>query len=129
MYIQSNIIYNFEDLKSLLIDKAKEKSYYLLNDDIYFEKIEKNTNISREVYIAIRNSIRPFNVIKYIIFNTKEKYSTKEIYELIQVLNKTTIITVTLFNQKTKEVTFIFVSSKDDVLLEKNIKDFLELEE
>lgn len=129
MYIQSNIIYNFEDLKSLLIDKAKEKSYYLLNDDIYFEKIEKNTNISREVYIAIRNSIRPFNVIKYIIFKTKEKYSTKEIYELIQVLNKTTIITVTLFNQKTKEVTFIFVSSKDDVLLEKNIKDFLELEE
>ena len=37
--IESNIIYNFEDFRALVSDKAKEGAYYLLYDDLYFEQI------------------------------------------------------------------------------------------
>lgn len=98
-------------------------------DDIYFEEIEKNTVISRDVYIAARRILKPFNIIKYLTFNVKEKYSTKQIYELIQILRKDTSIIITIFNPKIKEVFLLFISNKDDSLLEHNIKKFLELEE
>lgn len=32
-------------------DKAKEGAYYLLYDDLYFEQIDKNTMITREVLL------------------------------------------------------------------------------
>lgn len=127
--IQTNIIYNFEDLRSLLLDKTQEGSFYLLLDDIYFEEIEQNTVISRDVYTAARRILKPFNIVKYLIFNIKEKYSTKQIYELIQILRKDTSIIITIFNPKIKEVFLLFVSNKDDSLLEHHIKKFLELEE
>ena len=100
----------------------------MLLDDIYFEEIEKNTVISRDVYVAARRILKPFNIIKYLTFNVSEKYSTKQIYELIQILRKDTSIIVTIFNPKTKEVFFLFVSNKDDSLMEHHIKNFLELE-
>ena len=84
--IQTNIIYNFEDLQNLLLDKTQNGSFYLLFDDIYFEEIEKDTVINRDVYILARRISKPFNIIKYITFNVKEKYSTKQIYELINIL-------------------------------------------
>ena len=37
--IESNIIYNFEDFRALVSDKAKEGTYYLLYDDLYFISI------------------------------------------------------------------------------------------
>ena len=118
--IQSNIIYSFENLRTLLIDKTKNGAYYLVLDDIYFEEIEN--------FLA-RKEIKPLSIIKYITFNVKEKYSTKQIYDLIQVLRRYTNIIVTIFNPKMKEVFLLFVSNKDDSLLEYYIKDFLELEE
>lgn len=127
--IQSNIIYSFENLRTLLIDKTKNGAYYLVLDDIYFEEIEKDTIINREIYFLARKEIKPLCIIKYITFNVKEKYSTKQIYDLIQVLRRDTNIIVTIFNPKMKEVFLLFVSNKDDSLLEYYIKDFLELEE
>ncbi len=129
MTIQSNIIYSFENLRTLLIDKTKNGAYYLVLDDIYFEEIEKDTIINREIYFLARKEIKPLSIIKYITFNVKEKYSTKQIYDLIQILRRYTNIIVTIFNPKMKEVFLLFVSNKDDSLLEYYIKDFLELEE
>lgn len=128
IFIQSNIIYNFEDLRTLLIEKTKLGAYYLILDDVYFEEIEKNTVISREVYTVARRILKSFNIIKYLSFNFNEEYSTKQIYELIQILRKDTTIIVTIFNPKTKEVFLLFISNKDDSLLEHHIKTFMELE-
>ncbi len=128
IFIQSNIIYNFEDLRTLLMEKTKLGAYYLIFDDIYFEQIEKDTVISRDVYTVARRILKPFNIIKYLSFNLNEKYSTKQIYDLIQILRKDTTIIVTIFDPKAKEIFLLFVSNKDDSLLEHHIKTFLELE-
>lgn len=98
-------------------------------DDIYFEEIEQNTVISRDVYTTTRRILKPFNIIKYLTFNVKEKYSTKQIYELVQILRKDTSIIITIFNPTIKEVFLLFISNKDDYLLEHSIEKFLELEE
>lgn len=126
--IQTNIIYNFEDLQNLLLDKTQNGSFYLLFDDIYFEEIEKDTVINRDVYTLARRISKPFNIIKYLNFNVDEKYSTKQIYELINILRKDTTIIVTIFNPDKKEVFLLFISNKDDSMLEHHIKTFMELE-
>ena len=126
--IQTNIIYNFEDLQNLLLDKTQNGSFYLLFDDIYFEEIEKDTVINRDVYTLARRISKPFNIIKYLTFNVNEKYSTKQIYELINILRKDTTIIVTIFNPDKKEVFLLFISNKDDSMLEHHIKTFMELE-
>ena len=126
--IQTNIIYNFEDLQNLLLDKTQNGSFYLLFDDIYFEEIEKDTVINRDVYTLARRISKPFNIIKYLTFNVNEKYSTKQIYELINILRKDTTIIVTIFNPDKKEVFLLFISNKDDSRLEHHIKTFIELE-
>lgn len=127
--IQSNIIYNFEDLRTLLSNKVQRGAYYLLFDDLYFEEIHKNTVITREVFSIAKQVASPLNVIKYIVFNVTDKYNTKQIYDLIQILRKDTTIIVSIFNPKGKEVLIMFVSNKDDSLLRQHIKKFLEMEE
>ena len=127
--IETNILYNFEDLRTLILTKAKVGTYYLLFDDIYFEQIQKNGLITRDIFTLAKQIVEPLNIIKYITFKTKEKNSTKEIYDLVELLRKTTDIITTIFNQKTKEVVIIFIANKDDSILEKHIKTFLELEE
>lgn len=126
--IQTNIIYNFEDLQNLLLDKTQNGSFYLLFDDIYFEEIEKDTVINRDVYTLARRISKPFNIIKYLTFNVNEKYSTKQIYELINILRKDTTIIVTIFNPDKKEVFLLFISNKDDSILEHHIKEFMNME-
>ena len=66
--IESNIIYNFEDFRTLISEKAKEGAYYLLYDDIYFEQIDKNTMITREVFTVAGRYTKSFNIIKYVNF-------------------------------------------------------------
>lgn len=100
----------------------------MLFDDIYFEEIEKDTIINRDVYTLARRISKPFNIIKYLTFNVNEKYSTKQIYELIDILRKDTTIIVTIFNPDKKEVFLLFISNKDDSMLEHHIKTFTELE-
>ncbi len=126
--IESNIIYNFEDLRTILLDKTKKGSYYLLKDDLYFEEITTDTVISREVFMEARRILQPLFILKHLTFHTKDKYSTKQIYELVQLLSKNTNIIVTIFNPKEKECNLLFVSNKDDSIFEKHIKDFLEME-
>ncbi len=127
--IQSNIIYNFEDLRALLLDKSKEGSFYLLFDDIYFEEIEKNTSVTRDVYSLAQRILKPISIIKYISFKSKERHTIGDVYSFINFLRNNTTIIITFFNPKENECTLIFVSNKDDSLLEKHIRTFVELEE
>lgn len=126
--IESNIIYNPDDLRTILVDKTKKGSYYLLKDDIYFEEILADTVISRYVFLDAKKMLQHSSVIKYITFKTKEKYSTKQIFELVQLLRQDAEIIVTIFNPKEKECNLLFINNEDSALLENHIKDILELE-
>jgi len=127
--IQSNIIYNYEDLRTILLEKTKTGGYYLLSDDIYFEEINKHTVLTRDVIIEAKRLSRAFTIIKHICFSMKEDYSTKQIFDLIQVLRQSTNIIVTIFNPIDKECNLLFISNKDDAILENHIKEFIELED
>ncbi len=127
--IESNIIYNFEDFKTLVSSKAKEGSYYLLYDDLYFEKIDKNTMITREAYTVAGRYTKSFNIIKYINFKVKDDYTTKEISEFIEILRKHTTILLTIFNPKKKDCFFMFISNRNDEQIEKQIENLLGMEE
>lgn len=100
----------------------------MIYDDIYFEQIDKDTVISRDVYTLARRILKPFSIIKHLIFDVNENYSTKQIYELIDILRKDTTIIVIIFNPNEKEVFLLFVSNKDDSMLEHNIKVYMEME-
>lgn len=126
--IESNIIYNFEDFRTLITEKAKEGAYYLVYDDFYFEKIEKDTMITREVFSVANRYTRSFNIVKYIDFKVKDNYTTKEIAELIELLKQHTKILLTIFNPKKKDCFLLFISSKNDSKLENEIKNLLEME-
>lgn len=126
--IESNIIYNFEDFRTLISEKAKEGAYYLLYDDIYFEQIDKNTMITREVFTVAGRYTKSFNIIKYINFKVKDNYTTREMAEFIELLRKHTKILLTIFNPKKKDCFLLFISTKDDSKLQKDIKNLLEME-
>lgn len=126
--IQINIIYNFDDLKTILKDKTKKGSYYLLKDDIYFEEIFADTVISRYVFLETKKMLNPSSIIKYISFKTKENYSTKQIYELVQLLKYDAEIIVTIFSPKDKECNLLFISDEDNISLENHIIDILQME-
>lgn len=127
--IESNIIYSFVDLRALVLDKTKAGSYYLILDDIYFEEIENETMITRDVFTRAKEIVRPLNIIKYINFKIKEKYTTKEIYDFVDDLRSDTKIIVAIYNPKIKEIFLLFISNKSDAKLEQKIKNFIELEE
>lgn len=126
--MESNIIYNFEDFRTLISEKAKEGAYYLLYDDIYFEEIEKNTMITREVFAVAGRYTKSFNIIKYVNFKIKDNYTTKELFEFITLLRKYNKILVTIYNPKKKDCFLLYVSNNDDSKLEKEIKNLLEME-
>ncbi len=112
----------------LLTEKNQQGAYYLIFDDIYFEELKKDTIITREIVTVAKKIQKSFNVLKYITFNVKDKYSTQQIYELVQLLRKDASIIATIFNPTIKEVFLLFISNKDDSLLEYHIKTFLDLE-
>lgn len=125
--MKSNIIYNFEDFRALISDKAKAGAYYLLYDDLYFEQIDKNMLITREVFTVIGRYTKLFNVIKYIEFKLNDNYTTRELAEFIELLRKYTKILLTIYNLKEKECFLLFVSNKEDTKLENEIKKFIEM--
>ncbi len=101
--VHANIIYSNREIQEILRNKTNESTLYLMYDDIFFEEINKNENISREFYMLSRKVVNPINVIKHISFKLKDDYTSKEIYELVELLRRNTIILLTLFNPKEKE--------------------------
>ena len=101
--VHADIIYSNREIQEILRNKTKEGTLYLMYDDIFFEEINKNENISREFYLISRKITNPINVIKHISFKLKDDYTSKEIYELVELLRRRTTILLTLFNTKEKE--------------------------
>lgn len=127
--VQANIIYSNKKIHEILENKAKEGTYYIIYDDIFFEKIKKKENISRKFYTDIRKIINSKNVIKYISFSIKKEITTEEIYSLVSLLRKNTIILLTLFNPIENECDLLFISNEYDLEVEHYINNFIEIEE
>ena len=127
--MESNIIYNYEDLKKLILDYTKENSYFLIYDDIFFEKVKKRQIITREVYSIAKGLLQPLSVMKYYKFKVIYNYTTKEIYDFIDILRQQVCILLTIFNPKSKEVFILNISDDDDNAIEKHIINLLEMDE
>ena len=127
--VHANIIYSNREIQEILRNKTNESTLYLMYDDIFFEEINKNENISREFYMLSRKVVNPINVIKHISFKLKDDYTSKEIYELVELLRSNTIILLTLFNPKEKECNLLFIGNKHDSELEHYINNILEIED
>lgn len=126
IFIEINIIYSYEDLKHLLLSQDTENSYYLLGDDIYFEKMNSETVITREVLLESKKSLKQLNVMKYIKFKTKNNCSVKEVYWLINELRKKVKVITSIFNPINCECLIIIVSNNNDSIIEKQIQEFCE---
>ena len=126
IFIEINIIYSYEDLKHLLLSQDSENSYYLLGDDIYFEKMNSETIITREVLLESKKSLKQLNVMKYIKFKTKNNCSVKEVYWLINELRKKVKVITSIFNPINCECLIIIVSNNNDSIIEKQIQEFCE---
>ena len=126
--LESNVIYNFEDFRNLISSKAKIGSYYLLYDDFYFEKIDKNTNLPRDTFGVSGRYTKSFNIVKYISFKIKDNYSTKELYDFIKSEKQYIKILLTIYDPKKNDCFMLFISSKEDSKLEEKIINLLEME-
>ena len=127
--VHAKIINDNNEIHDILVSKAKENTYYLMYDDIFFEKIKKKENISREFYTISRRITNSKNLIKHISFKLKDNYTIKEIYELVELLRRKTIILLTLFSEKENECNLLFISNENDLEIEHYINDFIEIEE
>lgn len=125
--IESDMIYNFEDFRILVSEKAKEGSYYLLYDDFYFEEINKGSMITRDVYAIAQRYTKSLNIIKYINFKLNNDYGRKELFYFIKLLREHTKIILTIYNPKKKDCFLLYISNKEDGLPEK-IKKLIETE-
>lgn len=126
--IESNLIYNLQDFRTLITSKAKEGTYYRLYDEFYFEEIDKPKMITREVFAVANRYMQSFNVLKYLIFKFKDDYRFKEIATFFDLLKENNIILLTVYNPKNKECLILFISNKDDHELIKIIEDFLDID-
>lgn len=132
--MKSNIIYSFDDFRKLLNEKADVGTYFLLADDEYFEQIEKDRRINRQVFGFAREIAREnreaFNVVKHITFKFKCEYTTNQLYKIIQDFRQRGIkIFLTFFEPEEQECTLVFISNGDDSLLEDFVSNFLETDQ
>lgn len=126
--IESDLIYNLQDFRTLITSKAKVGTYYRLYDEFYFEEIDKPKMITREVFAVANRYMKSFNVLKYMIFKFKDDYRFKEVATFFDLLKENNIILLTVYNPKNKECFIIFISNKDDKKLINKIENFLEID-
>lgn len=96
--------------------------------DVYFEKINRNSQMNRKTFINAKQNINSIDVIKYVKFQVKERYSCKEIYELYLMIKDKNKVLLTFYNPRKNECCFIFVGSDEDYELEDFLERFLEME-
>lgn len=128
IFIRTKIIFSFDDLKNIISENTQVGTSYLLLDEPYFEDVERQEKAMRDIFIEISKVIEPMNIVKHISFKTKDKYTTKQINDLIKILRQNTNILVTLFNAETRICNILFISNKEDYLLKQHIREFLDLE-
>ncbi len=128
IFIRTKVIFSFDDLKNIISDNTQIGTSYLLLDEPFFEDVERQVKVVRDIFIEISKVIEPMNIVKHISFKTKDKYTTKQIYDLVQILKQNTNILVTLFNAETRICNILFISNKEDYILKQHIREFLDLE-
>ena len=114
--VQSNkeegtIVFEGLRFRTYYIKDSKQPNGYQLSDEVL--KLEIN---DKGVFIDNTE------------IEEKDKYTTKQINDLIKILRQNTNILVTLFNAKTKICNILFISNKEDYLLKQYIREFLNLE-
>lgn len=127
--VQANIIYSNREIHEILENKAKSGAYYLMYDDIFFEEIGRKQNISRYFYQNAKDIVRSIDIIKHISFEYKGNYTTKDMFDLLEILRKYATILLIIFNPNKKECDLLFVGNENDFEIEGYINDFIELEE
>ncbi|MBR0491780.1 MAG: hypothetical protein IJJ82_07055 [Clostridia bacterium] len=116
-------------MKNIISSNTEIGTSYLILDEPYFVDVERQEKAMRDIFIEISKVIKPMNIVKHISFKTKDKYTTKQINDLIKILRQNTNILFTLFNAKTRICNILFISNKEDYLLKQHIREFLNLEE
>ncbi len=124
--IESNVIYDFEDFRTMVSSKDKIGAFYLIYDDFYFEEIDKTSNVTRDAIVVANNFSKTFNVVKYLIFNTKANQTTKDISNLLKELRKHHTMLTTIYNPKIRECFLLFISNTEDEMIEKDTRKFIE---
>lgn len=102
-------------------------AYYLLYNEWHFNNITKNAMLTREVYTVANEIVNASNIIKYISLNMKSTYTLTEMLEFVALLSQYNKILLTIYNPKKKDCFLLFISSKNDLIMETKIKDFLEI--
>ncbi|MBP3800437.1 MAG: hypothetical protein J6I85_00140 [Clostridia bacterium] len=126
--IKTYIIFSYEELHKLFIEKAQKGASFLLFDEPYFNEIIEPGTVIRDTYSAISESLSSMEIIKYVNFKLKGRYGMAQIKELIKLLKTISNILVTFYNPRTKECTIFFICSKKDYLLKRQVEDFIEME-
>lgn len=124
--IESNVIYDFEDFRTMVSSKDKIGAFYLIYDDFQFEEIDKTSNVTREIIVVANNFSKKFNVVKYLIFKTKAHHTRKDISNFIKGLKNHHTILATIFNPKTRECFLLFISNTEDEMIQKDTRKFIE---
>ncbi len=123
------IIQDPDLFRNYLINEMKINSYCLISDDYYWEEITNQRSMNREIYVIGRNKLeRKSNVLKALEFKIPIKIEKKSLYELIQIISKSIDIIATIYNPKEEKCIILFVDNKNDEFVEKQIKNFFELE-
>lgn len=126
--IQAKIIYSNREIHKILENKAKSGAYYLMYDDMFFEEIGRKQNISRYFYQNAKDIVRSIDITKHISFEYKGNYTTKDMFDLLEILRKYATILLIIFNPNKKECDLLFVGNENDFEIEGYINDFIELE-
>lgn len=124
--IETNVIYDFEDFRTMVSSKDKIGAFYIIYDDFYFEEIGKTSNVTRDIIVVANNFSKSFNVVKYAIFKTNINQTTKDISNLLKDLRKHHTILATIFNPKIRECFLLFISNTEDEMMEQDIRKFIE---
>lgn len=124
--IETNIIYDFEDFRTMVSSKDKIGAFYIIYDDFHFEEIDKTSHVTRDIIVVGNNFSKSFNVVKYLIFQTNINQSTKDISNLLKDLRRHHKILATIFNPKIRECFLLFISNTEDEIVEQDIRKFIE---
>lgn len=83
--------------------------------------------LTREIYTIANEIVNASDIIKYMSFKMINTYTLIEMLEFIALLRQYNKILLTIYNPKKKDCFLLFISNKNDAILETKIKDFLEI--
>lgn len=119
---------NFKKFKNIIESTLMVGAYYLIGRDNNFVKLNKRKNLNRVIYTISKEICRNKNALNIISFDTKE-LEIKSLLELKNILEERLNIILMVFNHRQKKCNLIFSSRLKEKIIEKYIKEFMEVEE